>query len=100
MLLLTSAMLPAGGVYRIAWLAPAFAITLLTLALSARFAPRRVAIALAVAWLVVVIIVSGAASVTAMFGAPTQLIAIVVAAASVALVFAQRERFETVEASA
>lgn len=97
-LLLTSAVLPAGGFYRVAWLMPAVAVTAIALALSAYFSPRRVALIVGLTWLLTVIIVSGAASVGTMFGPGTQIAAAAVAVGAGWFVYSQRDRFEAVEA--
>jgi len=97
-LLLTSALLPDGGFFRVAWLMPAVAVTALSMALSSSFAPRRVATVIGAVWLVVVIIASGAASVAAVFGPVTQVIAGGIAVASIAFVITRREQFEHVQA--
>jgi len=96
-LLATSAMLPAGGLFRLAWLLPSIAVSALALALSSRFAARRVALGIALSWLVIVLVVSGASSASAMFGPITQGAAALVAIAAVGFSVVQRSRFDLTE---
>lgn len=94
-LLLSSLLLPEGGVYRVAWMLPALALTALTISLAARHDARRVAAAVGAAWIVLSSIVLGAGSVPAMFGAVTQVAAAVTTGLAWLLMSRQRERFET-----
>lgn len=96
-LLAASALLPAGGAYRVAWLLPALAITTLTMAmtLTTRFVdPRRVAAVLAAAWTLTVVVLAQATSVAATFGPPTQLVSATVAAAAALALFHRRGTVE------
>jgi len=72
MLLIGSLLVPAGGASRIAWLLPALATTALTMALATRFDPRFAAGGVGALWVIVVVIVSQAATPSAMFGPLTQ----------------------------
>lgn len=96
-LLLGSLALPAGGVYRIAWLMPSVALSALMLAASSRFEPRRVAIGLSVSWLGVVVVVVNAAAATTMFGGATQIAAAAVALGAGWIVARNRTGFDTGE---
>jgi len=95
-LLLSSLLLPEGGIYRIAWLLPALAISLLTMAISTRLEPRRAAIIVGVSWVVLAFIGAGVASAADMFGGVTQIVSVVVAAAAAWFVVNGRERFDRV----
>jgi membrane-associated HD superfamily phosphohydrolase len=95
LLLVASLLLPEGGLYRVAWLLPALAIAASTLALSAHHDARRVAGALGGAWVVVVLVVTGAASAPAMFGPVTQVISLAVAVAASVMLILRRSRFDT-----
>lgn len=97
LLLLGSLTLPAGGLYRVAWLLPSIALSALMLAASSRFDPRRVAVALAAGWITLVVTVVNAATAGAMFGAPTQIAAAVVSVAGGWLVLRRREAFDAGE---
>jgi len=99
-LLLSSLLLPDGGAFRVAWLLPAIAISAITLAASSRFDPRRAAAIVGSSWLVLVIIVAGATSSSAMFGPATQLASLIAAAVSGWYVFAGRGRFDVSEVHA
>jgi hypothetical protein len=99
-LLVSSLLLPEGGAFRVAWLLPAVAISAITLATATRFDPRRAAAVVGSAWLMLVIIVAGVASSSAMFGPVTQLGSLVVGAAAGWYVVSGRERFDREEASA
>lgn len=94
LLIVASALLPTGGAYRFAWLLPALAITTATMAASVGVDPRRVAAALATVWIVVVLIVSQAASVEAMFGAGGQLGAMAATILSVMVLLRRRRLIE------
>ena len=93
-LLIASLLLPAGGLYRIAWLLPSVAVTALTMVLSARHEPKQVAGIVGIAWIVLVIIVSQTLSTEAMFGVATQLLSILAASVAVLVLFGRRSRFE------
>lgn len=92
-LLLGSMLLPAGGLYRVAWLLPSAAIASLALAVAARFDARRVASLLAIGWIVLVVLAISFSSVAAAFGPPMQIAAVVVAAAAVAWSFQRRNDY-------
>ena len=94
LLLLGSLALPAGGAYRVAWLLPALALTMLTMAISAGRDARVVAAIIASAWVVLVVVVSGAASSGAMFGPVTQLAAAGVGATAVVMLLRRRRHIE------
>lgn len=79
LLALASIVLPVGGLYRVAWLLPALALTSVTMAASAGRDPRPVAAAVAAGWVVIVVTVSAATSSEAMFGPVTQTVALVAA---------------------
>lgn len=99
-LVLSSLLLPEGGAFRVAWLLPAVAISSITLAASTRFDPRRAGAIIGSAWLVLVIVVAGAASSSVMFGPVTQIASLLVAAVAGWYVVAGRERFDLAEAEA
>ena len=94
LLLVASLLLSDGGFFRVAWLLPAIAIVALTMALSIGRDPRRVAVGVAVGWLLVVVVVSSASSVAAMFGIVTQLVAVVSMVGAAWLLARRRGRFE------
>ncbi|MFV2038709.1 MAG: zf-HC2 domain-containing protein [Acidimicrobiales bacterium] len=84
----------------VAWMLPALALTVLSLALSTTVPIRVAAMVTGASWLLVVSVVSSVANDSAMFGGPAQLVYLsVVLAAGVALV-ARRSSFETIEAQA
>lgn len=94
-LLVSSALLPTGGWYRLAWLLPALALTATTMALSSGRDARVVAAAVAGVWVVIVVIVGTAATPADMFGVVTQLSSIVVGAAGVGLLSRRRRSIES-----
>lgn len=98
LLVISSLLLPEGGVFRVAWLLPAVAVSAITLAASTRFAPRRAAAVVGITWLLVVIVVASAASSSVMFGPVTQIASVVATAAAGWYLVAGRERFDTSEA--
>lgn len=93
-LLIASVLLPEGGPYRLAWLLPSVAVTAITMVLSAGREPRRVAAAVAVGWIALVVIVSQAFSPAAMFGVTTQLVSLLAAAVGAFALFDRRGRFD------
>jgi len=93
-LLLGSLALPSGGLFRVAWLLPAIALSSVTLAVSSRVEPRRVAIGLSVGWLTLVVAVVSASAATTMFGGATQVGAAVVAAGAGWFVYRRRGAFD------
>lgn len=94
-LLLASTLLPDGGLFRVAWLLPSIAVTTLTMLLSTGRDPKRIAAMLATGWVVLVVIVSQAASPSAMFGPVTQLAALVAAVVAASVLIGRRDRFES-----
>lgn len=99
LLLLSSLVLPEGGAYRVAWLLPAIAISAITMALSTWFEPRRVAVAVAVGWIVTVLIGAGAAGAAQMFGGATQVVSVVAAVVAGWVVVRGRARLDRAEVS-
>jgi membrane-associated HD superfamily phosphohydrolase len=95
LLLVASLMLPAGGLYRVAWLLPSLATAGLTMALSSRHEPRRVAAIVAAGWVLLSVTLTAALSVEAMFGAVTQAASVVVAALAGGYLFGRRALFDT-----
>ncbi len=93
-LLLSSLLLPVGGWYRFAWLLPALALTMATMAISAGRDARIVAAGVAAAWVVVVVIVNGAASSADMFGVATQISSIGVAVVGAWMLVRRRRAVE------
>ena len=93
-LLLASLLLPSGGAFRFAWLLPAAAVTSAAMAASSRYEPRRVALPIAGAWIVIVLIGTQAASAEAMFGPALQLAAAAIALAATAVIWRQRSELE------
>jgi len=94
LLLMSSVLLPDGGLYRVAWLLPGLAVTLAAMALSARWQTQRVAAALGISWIVLVIVTSSAASVAAMFGPVTQVLSLVAMAIAGWTLARQRHQFD------
>lgn len=97
LLLIASLLLPAGGIYRVAWLLPALAVTAATMALATDRDPRRTALVVAVAWMIVVLVVRQATSSATMFGPVTQFAAVAVVAVAAGVLFGRRERFDMAE---
>ena len=90
-LLVASAMVPEGGLARIAWLLPAVAATAATMALATRIDPRYAAFAVATAWVTIVVIINQTTDPATTFGPVTQVVCLVIAFAG-AIVFHQRRR--------
>ncbi|MFN8038916.1 MAG: hypothetical protein U0Q07_06865 [Acidimicrobiales bacterium] len=80
-----------------AWLLPALALSALCLAMSTVVAPRAAAWIVAVAWLVVVIVVSGGADPLVLFRWWGQLAMVVLAVAAGAVVLVRRRSFDVVQ---
>lgn len=95
-LLLTSWAVPTGGWYRVAWLIPALAVTMVTLAFSTRFDPRIAAGGVAIAWLTIVLVLTNQADAAAAFGLITQLISFAVAAIGFVMFAHHRRRLDTI----
>ncbi len=93
-LLLASLFLPAGGIFRFAWLLPALAVTTATMAASRHLEPRRAALPIAGAWIALVLIVTQAASAQAMFGPVLQLAAAAVTGIAAVALWRQRTALE------
>lgn len=88
------------GVRIVAWLLPALALTGITLAV-ASWLPTRVAAGLTGGgWLVLVSIVSRAATDLTLFGAPAQFVYAVLAVGAFAVVVARRDAFDVAEVTA
>lgn len=88
--------LPVAGWIAAAWLLPALATTLLTVALGTLVSPRWAG--LAVAWLWVTVVGTAARTLTApldLFDAPTQMVSAVIAAVALAVAVWRRETFDT-----
>ncbi len=83
-----------------AWLLPALALTMAALAMMTWLAPRRAATFVAVAWVVIVVPVNEASTDgLGAFGPIGQLAAILLAASSLLVVSARRQRFDRLELS-
>ena len=86
---------PTHGWLRIAWLLPALATTSTALALSTRLGVRSAAIAVAVGWLAMVIVVAQVRDdATAPFHLIGQLAAVVVAVAATTVLLGDRRRLD------
>jgi hypothetical protein len=84
--------------YTAVWLLPAVAVTTASLALMTVRPPRQAAAAVAVAWLVAVVVArTSADDPLAAFRAAGQLVAVAVIAAAVTVAVVRRERFERLE---
>jgi len=88
------------GLRVVAWMLPALALTVATLALATVVATRVAAGVVAGVWIVVVAIVANAVSGLAMWGGPAQPAYLVVAAIAGAVLLLRREAFENVELGA
>lgn len=93
-LMVSSLLLPEGGLFRVAWLLPALAISAITLAASTKFSPRRTAGVVGSTWLLLVIVVASAASSAAMFGPVTQIASLVTTVVAGWYLIASRDRFD------
>ena len=93
--LIAVAVAPTRGWLQLAWLMPAAATTTVTLAAATWLGMLRAAGAVATVWLLVVIVVAQAGKdATAPFGAIGQVVALVVAAAGVGVLLAERRRLD------
>ena len=95
-LLLASALVPAGGPHRVAWLLPSLATTATTMALSTRFDPRIAAGAVAAAWLLIVTVSVSAAAAAATFGPTMQVVSLFTTAIGAVAFARRRRRLDTV----
>ncbi|MEM7094844.1 MAG: zf-HC2 domain-containing protein [Actinomycetota bacterium] len=96
LLLVASTLLPEVGWYRVAWLLPALALTSITMGLAARRDPRRVAAAVAGAWILVVVVIVQAASASEMFGPAAQVVFAGCAAIGAMVVWRRRGAVEDI----
>lgn len=96
MVLTLSALLnPASGLWAVAWLLPSIALTFTSLAISTWLSPRKAAAGTAAGWLVVLLVVRGAATnQLAAFTAPVQALYLLLAVAAFAIVWHRRDRFD------
>ena len=90
-LLIMSALMPSGGLQRIAWLLPALATTSLAMALSTRFDPLMAAASVGAVWLLIVTMSVSASSVADAFGPVMQVVSAAIASAG-AIALGQRRR--------
>lgn len=93
-LLVSSLLLPTGGFYRLAWLAPSIAVTATSLLLSSWLDARRATVSVAIAWVVLATIGGGVLETTTLFGPTAQLLWLVVAALASAVLWRSRNRFD------
>jgi len=94
MLLIGSLLVPTGGAARIGWLLPALATTAITMALSTRVDPRMAAGGVGSLWVVVVVVVSQAATPSAMFGPLTQVLSGAITLAAAAMFIRERRHLD------
>jgi hypothetical protein len=93
-LLIGSILMPEGGGYRVAWLLPALAVTTVTMAAATRFSARRAAAVVGVAWLLLVMIIAGAADTAAAFGPSVQIVSLVISVAGLVTFTRRRQRLD------
>lgn len=95
-LAVAGALSPVRSPWAWAWLLPSLATTAWTLALSARFVPRRAAGVVAGAWVAVVVVArAAAADRLAPFGPAGQVVSLVAIAAAAGVLAVHRDRFTT-----
>ncbi len=93
-LLVGSVLVPEGGGARVAWLLPAIAATVATMALATRVEPRLAAGVTAAAWITIVVTVTQTADPAAMFGAVTQMVCVAVIVFGGAIFHRRRRRLD------
>ena len=98
---LASLLGPSPALMAGAWLLPALGLTALNLALMTMMVPRRASLAAAMLWLGTLVIVDvSSADKLAAFSPTAQLVAILLAVGSMAVVLTRRQAFDRLEATA
>lgn len=95
-LLAASVLVPAGGLARVAWMLPAVAVTIATMALATRIEPRLAAGVIAATWITIVVVVSQAIDPAAMFGPTTQFLSSATRVAATIVFLRRRRRLDLI----